>query len=224
MPSPLSGSDKATYEAIFRHPVAHNLEWRSLISVFHHLGELEEEANGKLKFSRNRQTLTLHRRGKDVEVEDIMHIRHFLDSSNAATERTTPASKDVVVILDHSGARIFHAGSEGSEPEHVVPLDPLGHDQQVHNPNGDSGGKQGPLRKTFYEALAKKLEESDRILLIGDGKGASSEVDHFVAELQHHHHDGLAKRVVGTEVANISHMTAGDYRAKAHGFFSGSQP
>ena len=221
MPSTLSGADKATYDAIFRHPVAHNLEWRSLISVFNHLGELEEGANGKLKFSRNGQTLTLHSRGKDVEVEDLMHIRHFLDGSKAAAAPSTSATADVMVVLDHSGARLFHAGSEGSQPEHVVPLDPSGHDQQVHNPKGDSGGKQGPLRKLFHEALAKKLEGADRILLIGDGHGASSEVDHFVAELQHHHHESLAKRVVETEVADISHMTPGDFRAKAHSFFSG---
>jgi hypothetical protein len=102
-----------------------------------------------------------------------------------------------------------------------VPLDPSGHDQQVHNPDGDSGGKQGPFRKLFYEALAQRLEGADRILLVGDGQGASSETDHFVAELQKHHH-ALAERVVGSEVANISHMTEADLMAKARKFFEAS--
>jgi hypothetical protein len=111
----------------------------------------------------------------------------------------------------------------------VVPLDPSGHDQQVHNPIGDSGGKQGPLRKLFHEALAHKLEYADRILLMGDGTGASSEMSHFVAELLNHHHKELAERIVDSQVCDISHMTEHDFAAKAKEFFNelalpGSKP
>ncbi len=216
MPSTLSAAHKATYDSIFSHPVSHNLEWRSLIAVFNQLGDLEEESNGKMKFSRNGQTLTLHSRGKDVEVEEIMHIRHFLESSE---DRPADAriGNDAMVVLDHSGAKIYRAGEETA---HLVPLDPSGHDQQVHNPKGDSGGKQGPLRKLFHEALAEKLQGLNRILLVGDGQGASSEVDHFMNELKEHHHEKLAERIVGTEVADISHMTEGDFAARAREFFA----
>ncbi len=215
MPTTLSGADKATYQTIFRHPVSHNLEWRSVISVFNHLGEVEEEPNGKMKFTRNGQTLTFHSRGKEVEVEEIMHIRHFLESSEKPTDGSDGKTNDVMVVLDHSGARIFQTGKEEA---HIVPLDPSGHDQQVHNPKGDSGGKQGPLRKLFHEALAARLRTADRILLIGDGQGASNEVDHFVTELKEHHHKDLAARIVGTEVADISHLTDGELASKCREF------
>ncbi|AIE85837.1 hypothetical protein [Fimbriimonas ginsengisoli] len=220
MPSTLSSADRATFESIFRHPVAHNLEWRSLIAVFNHIGELEEEANGKMKFSRNGQSLILHSRGKDVEVEELMHIRRFLESTNTAEEPKQTLARDVLVVLDHSGARIFRADAEEAIPEHVVPLDPQGHDQQVHNPKGDSGGQQGPHRKQFYEALAKKLEGADRILLMGDGQGASSEMDRFVAELHENRNEALAERISASEVANISHMTDGEFAARAKSFFT----
>ncbi len=220
MPSTLSTAHQATYETIFRHPVSHNLEWRSVIALFSELGTLEEEPNGKIKFVHNGLTLTLYSRGKDVEVPELMHIRRFLENSKDLTADPVP-SKDVLVVLDHSGARIFRAGEELASATHVIPLDPTGHDQQVHNPKGDSGGKQGPYRKLFHEALAAKLQLEERILLIGDGQGASSEVEHFITELKEHHHEKLASHIVGTEVADISHMTDGDFVAKARAFFLG---
>jgi hypothetical protein len=126
-----------------------------------------------------------------------------------------------MVLLEHSGARIFRENAEDATPEHIKPIDNLGHDHQVHNPLGDSGGKQGPLRHLFYETLAKRLDGAGRILLVGDGQGASSEVEHFLAEIKKHHHL-IAERVVGSEVANITHMTEHDLAAKARKFFETS--
>jgi len=216
----LSHSQQATYDMIFTHPVAHNLEWSSITAIFRHLGELEELPNGKIKFSRNGQTLTLHQNGKDLDVDAVFRLRHFLQASEDALAIVLGRKLDVLLVIDHSGAQIYRAGSETSGPEHVIPLDPSGHDQQVHNPIGDSGGKQGPLRKMFYEALAKKLEAADRILILGDGEGASCEMDHFVNELNENHHKELAARVVGMEKANLSHMTEHDFAARAKEFFN----
>jgi hypothetical protein len=219
MPSTLSSADKATYDSIFSHPVSHNLERKELISVLGHLSEQEEEQNGKLKFSRNGQTLTLGLHGKDVDVEEIMHVRHFLKSSKLLHESAASLC-DVAVVLDHSGARIYLIDDENSTPVHVKPLDPSGHDQQVHNPQGDSGGKQGPHRRLFYEALANHLEEAGRILLIGDGHGASSEREKFLKELDENHHTDLASRIVGSETVNLSHMTDAQLIATGRTFFT----
>ncbi len=219
MHSTLSHADQATYNLIFIHPVAHNLEWTGIINIFNHLGMLEEQENNKLKFTRNGQTLTLHRKEKDLDVDDVFRLRHFLQASELVPQSPLDARRDVLVVLDHAGARIYRAGAEGSEPEMLVPLDPSGHDQQVHNPMGDSGGKQGPLRKLFHEALAAKLESAGRILLMGDGTGASSEMDHFTTELMSHHHKDLASRIVDKQICDISHMTEHDFAAKAKEFF-----
>jgi hypothetical protein len=42
--SNLSGANHRTLEAIFRHPSAHNLEWRDVIALLETIGEVEEKA------------------------------------------------------------------------------------------------------------------------------------------------------------------------------------
>ena len=214
MQSTLTGHHKETYESIFRHPTSHNIEWRGLIAVFNQLGDVVEEPNGKLKFTRNGQTITLHAQGKDVEIDEVMHIRRFLDGSAKPLSDATSTSQDLVVVIDHAGAKIYRAGAEDKSPIHIEPLDPSGHDRQVHNPQGDSGGKQGPLRKLFYEAVAAKLEGADRILMVGDGHGASSEIAHLIETLKERHPD-LHEKIIGEETMDLSHMTEPEIHAKA---------
>jgi hypothetical protein len=173
-----------------------------------------------LKFSRNGQSIVLHAHGKEVALDELMRIRHFLTNTETPAATTAIATKDLVVVLDHSGARIYRVDEAESLPEHIRPVDPRGQDQHVHNPKGDSGGKQGPYRKLFYEDLVKHLDGADRILLVGDGQGASSEVEHFLHELEERHHRDLAQRIVGTVTADISHTTDGEFKAMAREFLS----
>ena len=76
----LSGSHLRTYETIFQHPISHNLEWRAVRALLEHLGQVTEEANGKLKVTRNGQSFVLPPpRTKDVtEASEVMSLRHFL--------------------------------------------------------------------------------------------------------------------------------------------------
>lgn len=85
MPQELTRAHRRTYETIFHHPVAHNLEWRDLRALLSELADVEEEPNGKLKVTRNGQTLVLQPdRHKDVaEADEIMRIRHFLERTEA---------------------------------------------------------------------------------------------------------------------------------------------
>ena len=56
----LTGSHLRTYNAIFQHPISHNLGWLDVHALFRQLGEVEEEPNGNLKVTRNGQILVLH--------------------------------------------------------------------------------------------------------------------------------------------------------------------
>ena len=65
--SQLTGSHLRTYQAIFQHPISHNLGWREVHALFRHIGKVEEEPNRSLKVTRNGQILVLHpSRTKDV--------------------------------------------------------------------------------------------------------------------------------------------------------------
>ena len=79
----LNGRHQHTYEAIFRHPAAHNLEWHDVRSLLSALANVVEEHNGSLHVTRNGKTVTLHApKHKDVAtVEHVLAIRHFLEQS-----------------------------------------------------------------------------------------------------------------------------------------------
>src|SRR5580698_9071444 len=94
----LTHSHRNTYEAVFRHPPAHNLQWRDLRALLTELADVEEEPNGKLRVTRNGQTLVMEPdRHKDVaEVDELLRIRHFLERSDVAESRepNDPAAKN----------------------------------------------------------------------------------------------------------------------------------
>jgi hypothetical protein len=214
MQTKLSGQHHQTYQSIFRHPISHNIEWRELLAMFNELGDVVEESNGKFKFTRNGQTITLHPQGKEVEIEEVMNIRHFLDSSADAPAEEPGEPKDLIVVIDHAGARIYRHGAQDKSPVHIEPIDPKGHDQQVHNSMGRSGKIEGPYRTKFYENVVSKLEGADRILMVGDGHGSSSEIEHLV-ELMKERHPDLVEKMIGEVQMDLSHMTEPEIHAKA---------
>src|SRR5579871_1659541 len=91
VPPALNGRHRHTYEAIFRHPAAHNLEWHDVRSLLEALGEVAEGEKGSLQVKRNGQSLHLRApKHKDVAaIEDLMAIRHFLEKSGEAIVPTT---------------------------------------------------------------------------------------------------------------------------------------
>ena len=75
-PSNLSGAQQRTYEAIFRHPVAHNLELHEVRSLLTALADASEEHNGTLKVIRNGQTTIVHP-SKHKEVATVEQVMRF---------------------------------------------------------------------------------------------------------------------------------------------------
>jgi len=82
----LTGSHLRAYNAIFQHPLSHNLEWHDVYAMLRQLGHIEDESNGHLRVTRNGQVLVLHPpRTKDVSgADEIMGLRHFLERSETA--------------------------------------------------------------------------------------------------------------------------------------------
>ncbi|MCY7383081.1 MAG: hypothetical protein LH628_10975 [Microcoleus sp. CAN_BIN18] len=56
----MSKVHETTYNAVFAHPIARNLQWRDVRSMLSALTDVEEEHNGNLRFMRNGETLTVH--------------------------------------------------------------------------------------------------------------------------------------------------------------------
>jgi hypothetical protein len=78
-PIHLSNHHRATLRQIFQHPVSHNIEWRSVLSLLETVGSVTENRDGKLSVAIGAETEFLdppvH---KDVDVQMVVDLRRML--------------------------------------------------------------------------------------------------------------------------------------------------
>jgi len=226
MNTQLNGSHRTTYEAIFQHPVARNLKWVDVRSMLMAIADSSEEHGDVLKLSRNGSGLTLHRPSRSGmdDVAELMKVRHFLEHSGAATATAPGPAADgthLLVVIDHRRAEVYRTEMQGSQPLRITPHDPSGTGRHLHHVEEDRSGQRKSEPTGFYEAVARVLRGAREILLLGAGTGASSAMDHLVAELRRNHPE-LAERVVGSLVVDEAHLTENQLLAKARAFYTGA--
>jgi hypothetical protein len=226
MNAPPTGSHRTTYDAVFQHPVARNLKWVDVRSMLVSLADSVDERGDVLKLTRNGKTLTLHRptRSGMDDVAELMKVRHFLDHPGPSAGSTPAAAAanagdHLLVVIDHRQARVYRTEMQGSLPLRITPHDPAGSGRHLHHVEDDHSGQRKPEPKAFYEAVARALRGARQVLLFGGGTGASSAMDHLLAELKQNHPD-LAARVVGSLVVDEPHLTENQLLAKAREFYA----
>jgi len=221
-PHALNGRHQHTYEAILRHPAAHNLEWHDVRSLLASLANVAENRNGSLHVTRNGQLLVLQvPKHKDVAtVEDLVAIRHFLEQSGAATiPPPAEPGAHLLVVIDHREAKVYRTELHGAVPQQLVPYDPHGFGRRLRYKSEESDGTRHPERKSFYEAVATTLRGADQILIFGSGTGESSAMEQLLADLRHNHRD-VSKHVVGSVVIDAHHLSEDHLLARARDFFA----
>jgi hypothetical protein len=228
MKSPLTGSHRKTYHTVFQHPTPRNLQWRDVWSMLGAMVDSAvEEQNGNLKITWNGRTLTLHRpRGKDLaDVDELSQIRHFIERSRVPVPQPAPEGTHLLVVIDHREARVYKIELHRSRPQRIIPDDPHGDGRHLHYVQDDSNGQRKPERKSFYEAVAKAISGAQKILVFGSGTGASSAMEHLLAELKNHR-GNLDRVVVSSMIVDDQHLTENQLLAKARDFYAnaGSQP
>jgi len=223
METQLTGSHQTTYDAVFQHPIARNLAWRDVRAMLGAISGVSlEEHNGTLKVLRNGRNLVLHQplRKTFGDLHALMSLRRFLEESEATDPRLAPAppGAHLLVVIDHRLARIYQAELHGSVPRRIIPYDRSGFGRHLHYVQDDSNGQRKPEIKSFYEAVAKTLQDAGKILLFGSGTGASSAMEQLHAALRRDH-PALAQRVVGCVVVDEQHMSEDQLLAKAREFY-----
>ncbi len=209
-----------THDAIFRHPIAHNLQRRNVMAMLGELAEVNQESNGNFKVMLNGQTLMLHASEYKsiMDVEEVMTIRHFLNHCKGPDSEATKDGGHMLVVIDHREARIYKAQLHDTHPQSIAPYDPFGFGRSLHYVQDDSNGQRKPERKSFYEAIAKTLRTATEILLFGSATGASSAMEQLLLDLQTNHPD-VAQRVIGSVALNAPHLTENQLLAKAREFY-----
>jgi hypothetical protein len=223
-PASLTGTQQRTYQRIFQHPVSHILAWHEVFRMFRHLGQVEEEHNGGVKLTRNGQSLTLHpHRPKDTaEIEEIMAVRHFLESTEAPGPAAESAKPHLLLVIDHHEARLFRSEMHGAVPQQILPHKPDDYFRHAHHSRDFSRGQEKPEPNSFFEPVARAMGAAGRILIFGTGTGTSSEMFQFVAWLNLRHPE-LASRIIGSVVVDESHLTEAQLLAKARDFYLSAQ-
>eukprot|EP01037_Dinobryon_pediforme_P004308 gene4308-4358_t len=214
----------ATLEALFRHPLAHNLEWSDVIALFEHLGTAAVKPHGEIVFAIGTEHLRMHRpHGKDIDPADLMALRHVLQrtgwspvSAQAAPLPSTPATPhpatppDLMVVVDHREARIYHLEISAVDiADHVIrPYDPhhfLHHLSHRDQPN--ERGQRTPEDHQFYVRIAEAIADAGKIVLVGRGHGHSNAAQHL-AQFLRNSHPATANKIADVLNEDFAALTA----------------
>jgi hypothetical protein len=211
----VTGAHRRTLDAIFRHPLAHNLSWREVVSLFSVIGEAEEKPNGEFEFLAAGERLAMKKpHTKDRTGTEVMDLRHFLTRSGWSPNASTPPQagagprgESLIVVIDHAGAKVYRIdwsvddgrGESAHDAQHL-----LHHlERKAHDADRD---ETYPRDERFFEQVASAVSGGGEIVVIGHGKGQSNEADHLSAYLQAHHKLTYA-RIVREIVADLPHLT-----------------
>jgi hypothetical protein len=83
----LSNHHRTTLRQIFQHPVSHNIEWRSVVSLLETVGSVEAHHDGKVAVTLGSRTEFFDPpAGKDVDAQTVVDLRGLLSSAGYAAE------------------------------------------------------------------------------------------------------------------------------------------
>ena len=214
--------DRRTLEAIFHHPAPHNLGWMDVLRLLKHLGSADERADGKYSLTINGNHLVLHKpHGKHLDASQVADLRHYFALSGISPDNpygtpatATPSSVDVVVLIDHHGAKLYriHLSSD-QQAESVTPYDPHHFLHHLHHRDEMREHGQRPAEDlTFYDRIAEALRDVDRVVLLSHGTGLSN-ASNVLTERLKKHHPGIYARIVRQAEVNTSAMTEAEILA-----------
>lgn len=222
----LSKSSCETLDALYRHPLAHNLEWSDVVALFEKLGTVDHKGHDEVAFGiagEHHRVRKPHK--KDLTTDDVMTFRHMLTRAGWAPQVKTEqlmapnatgsvtaavALPDLLVVVDHHEARLYHLDIASNDlVDHVIkPYDPhhfLHH--LTHRDESREHGQRAPEDHAFYERIAQAVRPGGRIVLVGHGKGHSNAAKHLAEYLRTDHHD-IFQKVVREVTADLSSLTA----------------
>lgn len=226
----LNDHHRRTAEAIFAHPVSHNIEWRDVLSLLEHAGTVTEEHDGKVNVTLGGETEWLHRpHGKDIGEQMVVDLRRMLTEAGITPEtikhregETIEAAsappRHAILVISDEGADVFPTDAEGGAPTRIVPHDPRGPLQHMRHDASGQTGWYGRVEDEWYEPIAEALRPADEILILGNGRGHSNAMLQFTQYLARNDTE-LLKRVAGAVETDAEELTDAEVLARAGEFY-----
>jgi hypothetical protein len=209
----------ALHESLLHGKLPRNLHWTDALELIASVGQVQPTSGTEYVFvvGTQREFFKVPR-GPELGVEEVSRLRRLL---KAATEHPTgddvvPAGR-MVVVIDHHSAHVYRnlMGSVPADGKTIEPYDPHHFRHHlVHRKEAHYRGDRVTEEPSFYEDVAAALIPAKEIVLIGHGTGNSSAVAALLDYLGKHRPD-VARRVVATEIVDLSALTAPDVEAIA---------
>jgi hypothetical protein len=219
----LSKACLATIDAIYRHPLSHNLEWSAVIALFTKLGTVQQKSSNEMAFEIGGAHHVVRKsHTKDLTTEEVMAFRHMLTRAGwspapaaavtagpGASGEPAATAEDLLVVVDHHEARLYHLDVRSSDPvdDVILPYDPhhfLHH--LAHKDRSRERGQRATEDPGFYSRIAEAVVSSGRIVVVGHGEGHSNAAHHLIDYLKLHHPE-TRRKVTCEVVADLSSLT-----------------
>lgn len=213
----ITDSNQKTLDTIFSHPLAHNLEWRDVVTLIEKIGEVDRKANHEVTFVVGGARHRFHKpHTKDLAGPEVIEVRKFLQQAGWSPAEppqpvaaASPPAPSLMAVVDHHEARLYSiaASSSGAPAFEIRPYDPhhfLHH--LTHKDQSSEAGQRAPEDGSFYERIAQALSAADRIVVVGHGTGKSNAA-HHLAEYLRSHHPGTHRRIASELVADLSSVS-----------------
>jgi hypothetical protein len=207
------------HQSLLHGKLPRSLHWSDAVELIGHLGQVQAQGGDEFTFVVGTQRESFKRpHTPEFGVAEVSRLRKFLKEAGSETpppEHAQPCR--MIVVIDHHSARLFRDRGE-NDPEQEVTIKPYDphhvHHHLIHRKEAHYEGDRVPEETSFYEEVAAALVPADEIVLIGHGSGKSSAVEVLVEYLQKHH-SNIARRVKGTETADLSALTEPEIEAMA---------
>lgn len=222
----LSRTSRGTIEALYQHPMSHNLEWSGVVALFEKLGTVDYKAHNEIAFGISGEHHRVRRpHSKDLTAPEVLTFRHMLTragwapaspaAKTGAAKAGTPAANtveafDLLVVVDHHEARLYVLDVRSADPvDHVIrPHDPYHRLHHVsHNDQAREKFQRTPEDNAFDQSIAQALMLARSIVVIGHGTGRSNAAHQLIGFL-HQRHPDTANKVMREVVADLSSLTA----------------
>jgi hypothetical protein len=222
----LPKGSRRTLQALFQHPIAHNLEWAAVVALFGTLGTVDQKSHNEILFGIGGEHHRVHKpHSKDVTVDELLEFRRMLTRAGWSPEtlaeakagenasRTEPAivptPPDLLVVVDHHEAKIYHLDVLSADTRARVTRPYDRHHFRHHLTHKDLSrerGQRAPEDLSFYKSLAEAVASARAIVVVGHGAGHSNAADRLVEFLRLHHPD-TSRKVTREAVADLSSLT-----------------
>ena len=222
----ISTANRRTLDAIWRHPVAHNLEWSDVVSLFETLGAVEQKANAEFEFRVGTERHLMRKpHTKDLTAAEVVDVRKFLARAEQSAEpekrdgvTSVAAARSLMVVMDHHGAKLYDVDVMAADAsQHAIkPYDP--HHFQHHLTHKDQSREKGQRTAEdpgYYEQISQALAQAGKIVVVGHGTGKSNAAQHLIEYLKAHHSE-THRRVVSEMSAELSSVTTRQLLEMAH--------